>query len=101
MPTAPVGPKEAPAEASQHKTAKKTPAPEVQPAKSKPSYSLDEVTSFQQEEEASQIIFIAEQYLGRVLTVPDIKTIIFLGCDQLVRGKNYNCPAGQTAILQI
>lgn len=78
-PAAPVSQKEAyPKVPQQPKAVKKVPAPEVQQAKSKPSYSLDEVASFQQEEEASQIIFIAEQYLGRVLTVPDIKTIIFL-----------------------
>ena len=64
MPTAPVGPKEAPAEASQHKTAKKTPAPEVQPAKSKPSYSLDEVTSFQQEGKLPRLFLLQSNIWG-------------------------------------
>ena len=77
-PTAPTGSKESYTEVSQPQAVKKAPASHIQPAKSRPSYSLDEVASFQQDEEASQIIFIAEQYLGRVLTVPDIKTIIFL-----------------------
>ena len=43
----------------------------------KPSYSLDELKEFKNNEETSQIIFVAEQYIGRPLTAPEMKTILF------------------------
>lgn len=43
----------------------------------KPNYSLDELKSFKNTEEASQILFIAESYLGKTLSANDIKTIFF------------------------
>ena len=44
----------------------------------KPSYSLDDVSAFKKDEEASQILFIAESYLGRTLSVTDIKSLLFI-----------------------
>ncbi len=44
----------------------------------KPSYSLDDVSAFKKDEEASQILFIAESYLGRTLSVVDIKSLLFI-----------------------
>ncbi len=44
----------------------------------KPSYSLDDVAAFKKDEEASQILFIAESYLGRTLSVTDVKTLLFI-----------------------
>ena len=43
----------------------------------KPSYSLDELKAFQQKDSAAQLLFIAEQYLGRTLSPSDIKSILF------------------------
>ena len=43
----------------------------------KPAYSLDELKSFQKQENTAQLIFIAEQYLGRTLSPADMKSILF------------------------
>lgn len=43
----------------------------------KPSYTLDQLKEFKNNEETAQIIFIAEQYLGKPLSPSEIKTIIF------------------------
>lgn len=45
---------------------------------SKPSYSLDELKSFRDNEETSQLLFIVEQYIGKPLSVSEIKSIYFL-----------------------
>lgn len=47
------------------------------PAFEKPAYTLDELRSFQQQENTAQLIFIAEQYLGRTLSPSDMKSILF------------------------
>ncbi len=44
----------------------------------KPSYSLDDVAAFKKNEEASQLLFIAESYLGRTLSVTDVKSLLFI-----------------------
>lgn len=44
---------------------------------SKPVYSLDRLKEFQNNEETSQIIFVAEQYIGRPLSPSEISTILF------------------------
>lgn len=44
---------------------------------SKPAYSLDQLKEFQNNEETSQIIFVAEQYIGRPLSPSEINTILF------------------------
>lgn len=61
-------------EPTQKTASKSSPAPSFE----KPSYSLDEVSAFKKDEEASQILFVAESYLGRTLSVPDIKTLLFI-----------------------
>lgn len=43
----------------------------------KPAYTLDELKTFQQQENTAQLIFIAEQYLGRTLSPGDMKSILF------------------------
>lgn len=43
----------------------------------KPSYSLDRLKEFKNNEETSQILFVAEQYIGRPLSTGEIKTILF------------------------
>jgi DnaD/phage-associated family protein len=53
---------------------------EAPPAKadlSKPVYSLDQLKEFQNNEETAQIIFVAEQYIGRPLSPSEINTILF------------------------
>jgi len=52
------------------------PAPE-KPAFAKPSYSADDVRSFQRSGNASQLLFIAESYLGRPLTPAEMKSMMF------------------------
>lgn len=44
----------------------------------KPSYSADALKTFKQQEEAAQILFITEQYLGRPLTTGDMKSILYI-----------------------
>ena len=43
----------------------------------KPSYSLDQLREFKEREETSQLLFIAEAYIGKPLTPSEIKTILF------------------------
>lgn len=51
--------------------------PDTKPAFSKPSYSLDQLKEFQSREETAQLLFVAEQYIGRPLSPSEIKTILF------------------------
>ena len=51
-------------------------APISTPAK--PSYSMDDLKEFKSNEEASQLLFITEQYLGKNLTRSDIETLMFI-----------------------
>lgn len=51
--------------------------PEAKPAFEKPSYSLDQLKEFKNNEETAQILFVAEQYLGKTLSSSDIRTILF------------------------
>ncbi len=48
----------------------------------KPNYSMDDIKIFKNNEEAQQILFVTEQYIGRQLTRSDMETILFL-YDQL------------------
>ena len=43
----------------------------------KPSYSLDQLKAFKNNEETAQILFVAEQYIGKPLSPSEIKTILF------------------------
>lgn len=43
----------------------------------KPSYTMDELCEFKNNEETSQILFVAEQYIGKPLSSNEIKTILF------------------------
>ena len=44
----------------------------------KPSYTLDELGAVRDSEETSQLLFIVEQYIGKPLSVSEIKSIFFL-----------------------
>ncbi|MFI3176018.1 MAG: DnaD domain protein [Eubacteriales bacterium] len=44
----------------------------------KPSYSLDDISSFKETEDAAQLLFIIEQYLCKTLTPSDIRSIYFI-----------------------
>ena len=46
-------------------------------AYTKPAYSLDQLREFKEREETSQLLFIAEAYIGKPLTPSEIKTILF------------------------
>lgn len=43
----------------------------------KPGYTLDQLRDFKNNEETSQLLFVAEQYIGRPLSASEIKTILF------------------------
>ena len=43
----------------------------------KPAYTLDQLRAFKEREETSQLLFIAEAYIGKPLTPSEIKTILF------------------------
>lgn len=43
----------------------------------KPAYTLDQLKEFKNKEETAQIIFVAEQYLGKTLSPSEIRTILF------------------------
>ena len=51
---------------------------EQAPTFEKPSYSMDDLKAFKGNEEAQQILFVTEQYIGRQLTRNDMETILFL-----------------------
>ena len=44
----------------------------------KPTYSADDLRAFKDRDETSQIIFIAEQYLGKTLSPSDIRSLLFI-----------------------
>lgn len=43
----------------------------------KPSYSLDDLKEFKDNDETAQILFVAEQYIGKPLSANEMKTILF------------------------
>ncbi len=47
------------------------------PAFAKPSYSLDQIRNFKNQEATAQLLFIAESYIGKPLTPSEVKTILF------------------------
>ena len=59
------------------KEARITPSREPEKDFAKPVYSLDQLREFKDREETSQLIFVAEQYLGKPLGASEIKTILF------------------------
>ncbi len=44
----------------------------------KPAYSLDQLKAFKEQEEAQQILFIAEQYIGKTLNPTEMKSILYI-----------------------
>lgn len=55
----------------------KSEAPAPKDDYSKPAYTLDQLKEFKNNEETAQIIFVAEQYIGKPLSPSEIKTILF------------------------
>ncbi len=53
-----------------------SPSGEAFPYK-KPSYSADQLKEFKNRQETAQLLFIAESYIGRPLTPPEMKTILY------------------------
>ena len=43
----------------------------------KPSYSADDLRNFKDKESTSQLLFVAESYIGRPLTVTEMKSILY------------------------
>ena len=44
----------------------------------KPDYSLDQLAEFRNRETTSQLLFIAESYLGKTLSAGDIRSLLFI-----------------------
>lgn len=44
----------------------------------KPDYSLEQLAEFQSRESTSEILFIAESYLGKTLSASDIRSVLFI-----------------------
>lgn len=52
--------------------------PQIQmPLFEKPVYSADQLREFKNREETSQLLFVAEQYIGKPLTPSEMKSILF------------------------
>lgn len=51
---------------------------EVEPDFTKPVYSADQLRAFKSQENTAQLLFIAEAYVGKALSVNDIKTIYYM-----------------------
>lgn len=47
-------------------------------APAKKGFSADDLTAFQSNNETSQIIFVAEQYTGKMLSRSDVETLLFI-----------------------
>jgi len=47
------------------------------PSYKKPSYSLDQLSSFSKQENAQELMFVAESYLGRQITSSDMRSLYF------------------------
>lgn len=54
------------------------PASRAQTQPEKPSYSLDDLKTFRNNEETAQLLFIVEQYIGKPLTPGEMKTVLFI-----------------------
>ena len=50
----------------------------VVPIASKPNYTLDELKAFKSDEASARLLFVAEQYLKKTLSVNDVRTILFI-----------------------
>ncbi|MFI3213344.1 MAG: DnaD domain protein [Eubacteriales bacterium] len=44
----------------------------------KPSYSLDQIKAFKNDNSCAQLLFIAEAYLGKTLSANDVRSILFI-----------------------
>lgn len=54
------------------------PTRELSSQPEKPSYTMDDLKNFKNNDEVQQLLFVTEQYLGRQLTRGDMETILFL-----------------------
>ncbi len=54
------------------------PVEEVPAPPKKPEYTMDDLRAFRNNEEISQLLFVAETYLGRQLSRSDMETILFI-----------------------
>ncbi|MCI8529917.1 MAG: DnaD domain protein [Lachnospiraceae bacterium] len=52
-------------------------APAEIPSYEKPSYSADQLQEFKNQEGTAQLLFIAESYIGRPLTIGEMKTMLY------------------------
>lgn len=52
-------------------------APEVPEPPLKKTYSADELKAFREQDAVAELLFIAEQYLGRTLTITDLNAILY------------------------
>ena len=57
---------------------KSAPAPVAKTAFEKPAYSLEQLKNFKNSEDAGQILFIIEQYIGKPLSANEIRSVLFM-----------------------
>lgn len=50
----------------------------IRPAPEKPSYSVDELRSYKNNEEIGEMLCIVEQYLGKTLSPADLKSVLYI-----------------------
>lgn len=65
---------------SQTKASEQPPPSKISSSSKPPeakNYTTDELKAFQEKEDIQELIFITEQYLGRILTSTDVQTILF------------------------
>lgn len=59
-----------------------SPEPEKAPTFLKPAYTADQLRAFKSQDNSAQLLYVAETYIGKPLSVSDVKTIYFM-CDVL------------------
>lgn len=59
-----------------------TPQAPKAPDFSKPAYTADQLRNFKAQDNSAQLLYVAETYIGKPLSVNDVKTIYFM-CDVL------------------
>lgn len=80
MPTAEIVPLAVKMSFVQDQPSTVSPAIVEEPVKAfeKPVYSNDDLKAFKNNEQTAQILFIAEQYLGKTLSMTEVRTILFI-----------------------
>ena len=77
VPSAAAAPAESPREIRFPEESISVPMPQETSLYEKPSYSADQLREFKNRQETTQLLFVAESYIGKPLTPSEIKTILY------------------------